>query len=199
MILIDAVFIHNGGGKVLLDYLISNLISNNFAFTLLLDKRLEPYPFASGKETHYASNLRERNNFYRVHQNKFKKVFCLGNIPQKTKIDGLFINYLHSTQYVTKIDKSNIRNYIITNLKKIYFSRFVKNVDLWIVQTSSMKNNLLKSQKISSDKVKILPFYEKMQDVKIIEKVKNQFLYVSNGSLHKNHIRLINAFCKFYD
>lgn len=199
MILIDAVFINNGGGKVLLDYLVSNLTTHNFNFVLLLDKRLEPYPFASGYETHYAGNLSERSKFYSIHQYKFKKVFCLGNIPLKNKIDGSFINYLHSTQYVTKIDRGDIRNYLLTNLKKIYFSRFVKNVDLWIVQTATMKENLLKSQKIFSDKVKILPFYEKMNVVKDLKKINNQFLYVSNGSLHKNHIRLINAFCKFYD
>ncbi|WP_417431769.1 glycosyltransferase [Halpernia sp.] len=202
MILIDTVFIVDGGGKILLEYLVSLLDFKTNKFVFLLDFRMKSYNLLDGKEVeiHYAKNLRERNKFYLENQKKFKKVFCLGNIPPPIKISGTFINYLHSSYYVSKIDKSDFRHYIITNLKKLYFNFVIKNVDLWIVQTKSMQRNLSKSKNVDNSKIKILPFYKELNSNKeTAEPEKNTFLYVSDGGPRKNHKRLLDAFCKFYD
>ena len=48
--------------------------------------------------------------------------------------------------------------------------------------------------------IKTLPFYPTLDFNKSnINRKKSSFLYISNASPHKNHLNLINAFCKAYD
>jgi len=54
----------------------------------------------------------------------------------------------------------------------------------------------------NKNKIEIIPFYKsfkKNEDIGNIEKIPNSFLYVSNAYPNKNHLRLIDAFCNFYD
>ena len=50
------------------------------------------------------------------------------------------------------------------------------------------------------ERVRIIPFYPPLDfKTENIEKVKSQFLYVSNVVPHKNHEKLIYAFCEAFD
>ena len=67
------------------------------------------------------------------------------------------------------------------------------------VCTTENDRKVWRKQKI---KIEIIPFYKsfkKNEDIGNIEKIPNSFLYVSNAYPNKNHLRLIDAFCNFYD
>ena len=67
MILIDALYINNSGGKVLLDYLIDSLEDTNEEFFYLLDKRIEgntPKIKEKNNVLYIKANLYNRYKFY---------------------------------------------------------------------------------------------------------------------------------------
>ena len=78
-ILFDSVYVHNGGGKEILDLIIYKLIKeeveNNFHF--LLDKRYVIPKSANNKLdfTSILSSERNRKRFYREN-NRFRSYFC---------------------------------------------------------------------------------------------------------------------------
>ena len=54
----------------------------------------------------------------------------------------------------------------------------------------------------NKNKIEIIPFFKSIKKNRAIDnigKISNSFLYVSNAYPNKNHIRLIEAFCNFYD
>ncbi len=89
MILIDALYINNGGGKVLLDYLISSLENQNKKVFYLLDKRVEnciPKISNKNKVLFLKASLYARRNFYITHRTHFSTVLCFGNLPPNIKL-----------------------------------------------------------------------------------------------------------------
>ena len=74
----------------------------------------------------------------------------------------------------------------------IYIRLIKKNSDSWFVQTKIIKERLSKKYLIDNKHINIKPFYPPLnQHDKSKPKNKNTFIYVSNGTPHKNHIKLI--------
>jgi glycosyltransferase involved in cell wall biosynthesis len=75
-----------------------------------------------------------------------------------------------------------------------------QNTDFFIVQSSYMAMQLSYKLDFDINKILVLPFYPPLNSTinSNFLKEKNTFLYVSGGALHKNHIRLIEAFALFY-
>jgi glycosyltransferase involved in cell wall biosynthesis len=202
MILIDAVFIHTGGGKSLLDYLISELKKANVQAFYLLDQRYVPQVSAEDLgNVEFVNGFFNRCGFYNKNKNKFSRIFCLGNIPPHTSIkNAKIIMYLHSASYLNPITETKLRGKISKYFKKMIFSALLKNSDLWMVQTENMQKLFQQKAKIPIDKIKILPFFKAIEKgVDIIDKEKNSFFYPGSAEPHKNHKRIIDAFCLFYD
>ncbi|RMZ59324.1 glycosyltransferase [Chryseobacterium nematophagum] len=199
MILIDAVFIHSGGGKSLLDYLIEELNKTGQSFYYLFDSRLRNnFPFTVQGQYEFADGFIQRCCFYNNHKNKFSKVFCLGNIPPHIRLKKTnVLMYFHSLTYLTPPEEGDQKfmNFI---KKKVFFS-LVSNADQWLVQTESVKKLL--NAKINTQKeIKVVPFFKLLTppDVNSV-KEPDTFLYLGTADPHKNHKRLIDAFCLFYD
>lgn len=201
MILVDAVFIHTGGGKSLLDYLISELNKTAVEVFYLLDHRYESLmPEIIGNKK-FIHGFSERCLFYNKHKNLFNRVFCLGNIPPHINLKNTeVIMYFHSVSYLNPIIQDTLTQKLSQYLKKQIFYRLRKNADIWMVQTEFVKKVFMDKTKISADKVKVLPFFKTIHKTsETIDKEKNSFFYPGSAEPHKNHKRLIDAFCKFYD
>lgn len=200
-ILIDSYFINNGGGKVLLDYLLMELDSNNIKPFLLLDLRVkENLPVDISKFSHaFVSKFSERNKFYK-HKN-FTKILCFGNIPPPKKTRGKIFTYFHQPLFLEIPNNFSLKNKLIYNLKIFILKRFSKNTSIWLVQSDFIKNKLAEKYRIDNNIIKILPFYPPISNFQKIksDKIKHSYIYISNAPPHKNHSRLINAFCNFYD
>ncbi|UBB90959.1 glycosyltransferase [Candidatus Kaistella beijingensis] len=207
MILIDSVFVHNGGGKVLLNYLMAELSKQTLhQICFLFDSRMKSeINKIEGSEYFFADGFKDRCKFYDQHGNRFRKIFCLGNIAPHKKQRGFVINYLHSSLYLTANLQKGILGNISMFAKKVVFNKLRGNVDLWMVQTEVMKRMLTESKNVKNDKILVIPFYKSLfslygeESLSTTKRIKDTFLFPSIPSAHKNHDRLIEAFCKAYD
>lgn len=200
MILIDALYINNSGGKILLDYLIENLECTNLDIIYLFDSRIN-YPtsiFKSTNKIYYtkASTL-NRLLFYLKHKKMVHKIFCFGNVPPILKIKNVTVyTYFHQMLFLKIPENIGIKMKMNLFFKKNFIFFFKNNTNYWLLQSEEMKNLFIKNN-IENYKIKTIPFYKPFKKLNL-QKIKNTFLYVSSGETHKNHLNLLNAFSKFY-
>lgn len=202
MLLIDAVYINNGGGKILLDYLISQLEESNIETYFLLDNRIfESHPKIKDDRVEYINgSLLERHLFYSNNNKKFSKVLCFGNIPPSVKIDATVLTYFHQPMYLDIPKEFSLIERFKFKLKIAVLKIVAKNTDYWLVQSDLIKEKMHSKFCFNPESIKILPFYPSFKPLNIeISRNKETYFYVSNASPHKNHIRLIDVFCRFYD
>lgn len=201
MILIDAVFIHTGGGKSLLDYLVSELKKTNAQVFYLLDQRYKPqFPVETFDNIEFVDGFFNRCKFYKKNGNRFRKIFCLGNIPPHIRLKNIeTIVYLHSASYLEPVIQTTIKQKATQYIKNLIFNVLVKNAQLWMVQTEYMSNLLKLKYNFPENKVKILPFFKTLEKDFVTDKKRYSFFYPGTAEPHKNHKRLIDAFCLFHD
>lgn len=203
-ILIDAIYVNNGGGKVLLDYLIQSLECTNHSFHYLLDDRIEN-KHAKIKEsnsvTYLNAGLLKRFAFYRENRTKFSSILCFGNIPPPLKCKGKVFTYFHQPLYIDKIPNDFKKFEKLKFQVKISILNFcAKNSNFWLVQNDRIKKGLATKFGINTETIEVLPFYPSVKyQGEAVSKILNTYIYVSNASPHKNHSNLIEAFCDFYD
>jgi glycosyltransferase involved in cell wall biosynthesis len=196
MLLVDAMYINSGGGKVLLDFLIDELENKKINVCYFLDSRLkEQVKYQSlTNVTFQKASLYKRHLFYRQHKNKFSRVLCFSNLPPTIRLDCEVYTFF---QNVLLFEIG--RNSFLNRLKGYVIKYFKKNSDFWIVQTDIVKNIILSKLGKHTD-VLVLPFYN---EGRVLVKTKKMnlkslnFLYVSSGEIHKNHVKLFAAFCRF--
>lgn len=204
MILIDAIYINNGGGKVLLDYLIEELEKKNHKIYYLLDDRVRQiHPKIKEENIIYYLKpcLIKRFLFYKKNKFSFTKIFCLGNIPPLTKTKSEVIVYFHNSILLdVPMDFSWLEHFKYF-FKVIIVNLFKFNVNRWFVQSNFIKNKFQKKYNVKEQNIELMPFYPSFDiDPKdSIIRIKQTYLYVSNAQPNKNHEKLINAFCLFYD
>ena len=195
-ILFDSVYVHNGGGKEILDLIIHYVYKHNLEnyFLFLLDRR-DTVPAHSNKKIDFlkiSPSEKGRKNFYRQHKN-FESYFCLSNVPPPIYIDNPCGIYFHNDLFLNPF-KSNlgftmtIKNWI----KKTYIISKMNKSHEWCVQTELMKKKLNKVYGIENNKIHVYPIFDSNK-IKS-KKTNNSFVYVCNSSKHKNHKRLMNAF-----
>lgn len=203
MILIDALYINEGGGKTLLDYFIKYLENNQIEVFYLLDERIKnkiENVKLKNKVVFLKASLRLRNTFYRKNINKFSKVFCLGNLPPTIKLKIPVYTYFHHPLLLQYTEEMPLLKRPVYYLKKKVLNSIKNNTDFWIVQTDFIKEKFSKKYLLDSHKILKIPFYEPFNILSHkTERIKGQYVFVSLGIPYKNHKRLINAFCKFYD
>lgn len=205
-VLIDALYINNGGGKILLDYLINELERTNLKIFYLLDSRVEGHiPSIDEKKNNVffmEASLIKRLQFYNEHIIEFSKVLCFGNLPPNIRINAHVYTYFHQPLFLEIPSNLNLREKVKYRAKMLVLRRLSQKTNFWIVQSRTIKRRLSAKYNIRKKYIKVLPFYPGFQNSEIVrtfKRVPNSYIYVSNAPVHKNHIILINAFCEFYD
>jgi glycosyltransferase involved in cell wall biosynthesis len=202
MLLIDTIYIHDGGGKILLDYLIKNLEDTKIKCFYLFDNRIKNLPTikSTNQVLFLKPSLWQRFQFYKKHKTSFTRVFCMGNLPPNIKMKAEVITYYHSPLYLKSPEDFSTIERIKYVLKRKVLMKFSKHSDSWLVQTNFIKQKLEEKFRIDDSKVSLMPFFPAFgESKKEVTRETNTFLYVSNATTHKNHVRLINAFCEFFD
>lgn len=202
MILIDALYINNSGGKVLLDYLIEELEKTDKEVFYLLDERIkkEKLQLKKNKVIYLKASLIKRRNFYKENKNKFSSILCFGNLPPNIKTSAKVYTYFHQLLFLDLPKEMSFISKKIYYIKTRFLNAFKKNTDYWLVQTELVKEKLSKKYGIQGSNILVIPFYPPFtSEVKTNIRKEHQYIYVSNVSKHKNHLRLIEAFAKFYD
>ena len=196
MILLDAVYIHNYGGKSILDLLIKYLIDKNLitSFYFLLDSRYKNSLESGVKFEHVNGNEIERLVFYKKNASTFSSILCLANVPPPIRIKSPVLIYFHNDLYVN-YNKANLRlkSNLIYFLKFSYIKYRTQEAYSWSVQTEIMKKKLFSKKFIKEEKIKIFPIYE-VNLFPSTKKERKTFVYVSNSMPHKNIKNLILGF-----
>ena len=203
MLLVDSVFVNNGGGLVLLKYLVDYLESNYINVFYLFDKRTEVdfKKISESRKMHISNSLMERHFFYNKNKNRFNKVICFGNLPPTIRLKADVFVYFHQKLFLEVPRDFSISNKIIFLFKQNILNLIKNNADYWLVQSNNIKFELARKYfKGDGGEIIKLPFYPKFNFYKFnIKRMAGSFLYVSNSSPHKNYLNLIEAFCLAYD
>lgn len=204
MILIDCVYINNGGGLVLLKYLVDQIEKTGKEVFYLFDCRVERifHYIPCHKKKCIPNSIIARWMFYIQYKNNFSSILCFGNIPPLIKLECNVYTYFHQPLFLDIPSSFSVKSKIIYTVKQMVLKNYLKNSNYWIVQTNLIANKF--AHKYLSDdlsKVIILPFYPPLDfgEYEDIVREENKFLYVSNSSPHKNHYLLIEAFCEAFD
>ena len=199
MILVDAVHINMGGGLNLLKYLISNLISSQIPFELLKDSRCPKIEGEYDSYNLYVVEPKNRKTFYRQISKDYKMIFCFANIPVPVKMSCPCITYFHNINLL-KIPKTfPIKRKLMNFLKATYINGLKDNSDLWIVQTTNTKQELIKRFKIDSTRILQLPFYSIEGDVDKNDNIRTDYILVGDYTGTRGHDELLEAWKLLHD
>lgn len=160
MILIDALYINQGGGLRLLNYLVKSLLERRSGFYLLADKRCEGMFDYIDYVEYIEASMINRYKYYKAHQNTYSKILCFGNVPPPIKINTKVYTYLHNINILNQSGSLLLKNKIRNKVKRMVIKNLKNHTDKWIVQTENTKTEFLKHLSANSDEVLVLPFFE---------------------------------------
>jgi len=205
-IIIHAPNIHSGGGAVLLSALLK-AIPDGLNVCLQVDARFELDPsFKIKKTIPVKPNLISRFIAEKRLSSLAKQsdvVLCFGNLPPLFKNCGKVIVYFHNRFLITQdsLKGFSLKAQLRLRAERFWLKKRYTCVDQFVVQTPTMERLLRDCFQTIS--VKALPFTDGLFDQK--ENVPNKstqrhekkydFLYIASGDPHKNHRRLIEAWC----
>ena len=201
---IHAPNVHHGGGKTILLSILQSL-SVNFTYVCILDERLTlPLDFPLGSVKRIKPALLQR--FYAelwLSQNVNKRdlVICFGNLPPLFKLQGGVVVFLQNRILADRLSFKGypLKVWIRLLIERIWLWARIKNVDHIIVQTPEMKRLLIGNTKTNIQILPVIGSKENYSRVNPDKMPKNNYnfdlIYVASGDPHKNHRRLINAWC----
>lgn len=181
-----------GGGKELLEYLLSYLEANyeNVQVNVYIDKSFNVKGTHTRKVIVVTSLLGKILLFLK----RYKNVIFFGNLPPMKKAENSLV-YFHNSYLLMNLQKlfsnknSKLINLMKEMIKQFYIKTFVKNVDYVICQTD-MISEQFKIKYLYED-VKILPFFRTCEETSMAKQF--DYCYVSLAHPHKNHINLFSA------
>ena len=204
---LHATNIHQGGGRSLLNALLQAL-PEDAKSVLLLDERMAiPAGMAPNvqikrvKPTLLQRFIAEKLLAQSVASDDI--VLCFGNLPPLFKLRGRTLVFVQNRYLIddVKLNEFALKAQLKLTMERLWLSNRMKNVDEFFVQTPTMKR-LLEEKTEGKIPVRILPFMAELGDysrkvfVAVLPKKNNfDFVYVASGEPHKNHCRLLEAWC----
>lgn len=208
MILIDATYIHESGGKTLLEYFITSLINIGKPFHLLLDNRFESNclsHLSANQYEHINSSESDRAKYYKKNKDRIYRVFCFANVPppevnSQVKVFILFHNSLILVDFFERNGYS-VKEKILFLIRRFYIRFRSDQRYIWIVQTLSMKSKLYHALGVPNSSIYVMPFFniQKLDQRLRSDSEYPQFLYVADGVKQKNHDVLLDAWEILYN
>ena len=209
-IFIHATNVHNGGGKSLLNALLSALPAGEQTVALLDTRMTLSGDVPATLEIKWVKpNILHRLSaelWLQRNINVGDTVLCFGNLPPLFGLRGRVILFLQN-RYL--IDPVGLENFPFFTRLRLFVERFwlrhrVCNVDTLLVQTPSMQRLAIKSLSTPEKDIEVLPFVRQCIGYQrhlqgLNEGPSNNFLYVASGEPHKNHYCLIEAWCHLAD
>jgi glycosyltransferase involved in cell wall biosynthesis len=201
MLLVDSLYINVGGGKVLLDYLVKEIEARQIDVFYLFDLRCKNdfKQVPSDRKVYLKASFFNRYKFYKRNKENFSKILCFGNIPPPCKINSSIVyTYFHNVLIFNKRNEYSIGLKLKVYLRNKLFKLLKKFSNLWIVQSSLVKDKLVSYLNISADDCLVYPFFDLSEKSITAQKKANTYLYVSSGASHKNLNRLLDAWLLVY-
>jgi len=199
MILIDALYINKGGGAVLLQYLISQILcrKEKDQFFFLLDPRFEKPALPEDQYCVIANSQKARWQFYQKNKDRFSKVFCFANTPPPIRLRARVYTYFHNQKLLEAPDKKFEKNYRKIYVKYLIVKLFNRNTDYYIVQTQHMTDEILRLKLKKPSNLLQIPFYDNAKykggGLPFAQRPADEFVFISNPSPQKNYPTLFDA------
>ena len=196
--------VHQGGGKVLLEAILSERIEN-ISCNAIVDEKFEiskGFCFVNWNIQAIKSSF-----IYRVTSEKKlainlqsnDQVLFFSNLPPMFKNKAFTTLFLQNKYIIDKysLEGFSLKAKIRISIQRLWFRIFLKNADGLVVQTESMasifRNNFNNSLPLSVIPVSsLLNMSNKKSKIKPNPQTK-RFIYVASGEPHKNHNNLIAA------
>lgn len=208
---IHATNVHQGGGRSLLVAII-NTLSSGMKSVLSLDSRM---PIQEGMAQDVEIKRVKSSIMQRFVAEKWLAhsvapediVLCFGNLPPLFKLRGHTIVFVQNRYLIDDVQLNGFPLSVRLRLviERLWLSKRMGNVDEFVVQTPTMKR-LLEQKTEGEIPVRMLPFmaesggYSREVSQSIMqEKNDFDFVYVASGEPHKNHSRLLEAWCLLAD
>jgi glycosyltransferase involved in cell wall biosynthesis len=191
----------------LLDALLLSL-PNDLGVVALLDRRME----TPDKLPHNLEVRRVRPSIWQrlkaewwlvgnVKQNDI--VLCFGNLPPLFQLNGRALVFVQNRYLIDRIGLTSFpfKTRLRLEVERLWFFWKTGNAHAFIVQTPSMQTILESSDVVGIKPVYVLPFVSKSDGYQRVleplghKAVAHDFIYVASGEPHKNHRRLVEAWC----
>jgi glycosyltransferase involved in cell wall biosynthesis len=200
MLLIDASNIREGGGSVLLQYLLRSICDSNIEYKVIVNSDYFSNVFENAIK-YEGRYLFSRNSFLKkqIHLYKPTVVLAFGNFPPSFAIKGVMvITYVQNALYTLDYRFSwfSVKDNFLIFAKSIYFLLNKKNSDIFCFQTNHVLEKFKIRFKLERHKLRKIPFYQSnsFQDILIDSFVeKGTYIYISSSDPHKNHLKLLEA------
>jgi glycosyltransferase involved in cell wall biosynthesis len=195
VIIVYAFNIHLGGGKVLLEALLSALKNPAVLFS---DARLK-LKAPLGKNIHNIAVApsalgRFKCEFQLRKQARFAhRVLCFGNLPPlfslPVRTDLFFQNTIllrknahHSFPWIVRVKH---------HIERVWLRWGIRHINTVYVQSAVVRNEFL--AEFPNAKAVVAPFFETLPAIQNSLPPEFDFIYVASGDSHKNHRRLLGA------
>ena len=197
-LLLDALHITMGGGKVLLEYLVASLLEKDILFTLIKDKRCGQLE-NEGRINNVvvmSPSIHARQSFYNAHKEDYTSVFCFANIPAPIKMPCPVFTYVHNVNLLAIPKEFPLKRKVMNWLKQRYIAILSKNTQCWIVQTQNTENSLRGSLPVGGKRVLQLPFFYIPSELKkqaSNNETRNGYIIVGDYTGTRGHDELLEA------
>ncbi len=202
---IHASNVHSGGGRSLLNALLHAIIGE---VILSVDERM-PLPI------NMANNIQVKqvkpSILQRFMAEKWLKqtvlnddvVLCFGNLPPLFRLCSRTVVFVQNRYLIEEVSLKHFSFKIRIRLwlERLWLIKCLMNVDEFVVQTTTMKKYLIEKTQAKVP-VRVLPFvadpsgYKRdLARAEVNKAVVFDFVFVASGEPHKNHRRLIEAWC----
>jgi glycosyltransferase involved in cell wall biosynthesis len=208
---IQADNIHSGGGKILLNALIKSKNAQTAFF--ILDSRMNLND-VRGDQLIRVIKPTILNRFLTQlwlwrNLNVHDVLLCFGNLPPLFNIKAKVVVFIQNIYIITEnpLIGFPLKARIRISIERLWFKTRCHKVKEFFVQSPSMETKLqmylssLRNPNIITTKVQVFSFmnnssqtYSNTSHYKFFSQKVYDFIYPASGEVHKNHLKLIDAF-----
>ncbi len=203
-VILHAPNVHSGGGKVLLDSVLIELVGLGRLKACLLDSRyVVPSELSSDLVYRFSPQVTDRLSAeikLRNLSGDEDVILCFGNLPPLFRLRGHVKLFLQNKILLSSFPLENYSLYVKIRVfvERAWLRYRLSNVNEILVQSNSMRDDFLMEKTILDFKqITVRPFLPVEQiDAEPKRKLESEvisFIYVSSGEVHKNHSRLLRA------
>lgn len=198
-ILIDALHINISGGLMILNHFVNRLVKRKVDFVLLRDERCPQLESEVGAKDVFvlSCDKKTRKSFYVAHEDDYRTVFCMGNIPPYIKLKCPVHTFFHNVSMLKLPKDYKVSLKLKTLLKRMFICYYAKNTDTWIVQTQNTEDLVRRYLPTKGKSVFQYPFYEidpRLRDPSSIERT--DYVFIGEYTSAKGHEDIVSAWEK---
>lgn len=199
MLLIDGLYVNKGGGGVLLQYLIEQIMLHprKDEVFYLFDSRFDIPKVLTKNYKVVDPSLKNRSRFYRETGKNYSKIFCFANTPPPKRFNVPVYTYSHNQKLLEAHRQKFKPAYRQMYLKYLFIKLYNKNTDYYVVQTPHMVAELLNLKLKPASHCLTIPFYDTGkyagEHTPFNERPEDGFVFVSTPSPQKNYPTLLDA------